>query len=108
MEGFKNSTIILGAGYSDLYFEYVDRHVGFQNILLQSGVIGFIIFISFATTLFFIPLRMLKKFSYRSDLRTILRNLPLLIPVVLTINSGTQFWDLMSMEYPGLCSWQLT
>ena len=92
MEGFKNSTIILGAGYSDLYFEYVDRHVGFQNILLQSGVIGFIIFISFATTLFFIPLRMLKKFSYRSDLRTILRNLPLLIPVVLTINSGTQFW----------------
>jgi hypothetical protein len=92
MEGFKNSTIILGAGYSDLYFEYADGHVGFQNILLHSGVIGFIIFISFAATLYFTPLRILKKFSCRSDLRPILRNLPLLIPAVLTINSGTQFW----------------
>jgi hypothetical protein len=92
MEGFKNSTIILGAGYSDLYFEYADGHVGFQNILLHSGVIGFFIFISFAATLFFTPLRILKKFSYRYDLTPILRNLPLLIPGVLAINSGTQFW----------------
>ena len=92
MEGFKTSTIILGAGYSDLYFEYADGHVGFQNILLQSGIIGFTIIISFALTLFFTPLRIIKKFSYRVDLRPILRNLPLLIPAVLTINSGTQFW----------------
>ena len=92
MEGFKNSTIIFGAGYSDLYFEYGDTHVGFQNNLLQSGVIGFFILFSFAATLFFTPLRILKKFSYRPDLRTILRNLPLLIPGVLIINSATQFW----------------
>jgi hypothetical protein len=92
MEGFKKSTIIFGAGYSDLYFEYGDMHVGFQNNLLHSGVIGFFILFSFAATLFFTPLRILRKFSYRSDLRIILRNLPLLIPAVLTINTGTQFW----------------
>jgi hypothetical protein len=92
MEGFKNSTIIFGAGYSDLYFDYGDTHVGFQNNLLQSGLIGFFILISFAATLFFTPLRNLKKFSYRPDLKTILHNLPLLIPGVLIINSATQFW----------------
>jgi hypothetical protein len=92
MEGFKNSTIILGAGYSDLYFEYGDTHVGFQNNLLQSGVIGFFMLFSFAVTLYFTPLRILKKLSYRPDLKTILHNLPLLIPGVLIINSATQFW----------------
>ena len=92
IEGFKSSTIILGAGYSDLYNEYSDGHVGFQNILLQSGVIGFIIIISFALTLFFKPLRILKKNGDRVDLKIILRNLPLLIPAVLTTNSGAQFW----------------
>jgi len=92
MDGFKNSTIILGAGFSDLYYEYTDGHVGFQNILLNSGVIGFVVLFSFATTLFFTPLRILKKLNYRSDLSHILRNTPLLVPAVLTINSGTQFW----------------
>ena len=92
MEGFKNSTIILGAGFSNFYYSYSDGHVGFQNILLNSGVLGFIIFISFALKLFFTPLRILNKFSNRHDLRSILRNLPLLVIAVLTINSGTQFW----------------
>jgi hypothetical protein len=69
IEGFKQSTIILGAGFSDLYFDYADGHVGFENILLNSGIIGMLLFISFATVLFFTPLRALRKSCPRSDLR---------------------------------------
>jgi hypothetical protein len=35
---------LFGFGYSDVYFEYADVHVGHHTILLNGGVIGYIIF----------------------------------------------------------------
>ncbi len=92
MEGFNKSTILFGAGFSDLNSKYEDSHVGFQNILLNSGIIGFILLLSFAFTLFFKPYNIAKKTAGHSDLKSILKNLPLLIPAIMIINSGTQFW----------------
>lgn len=91
MEGFWNSTIIFGAGYSDLYFKYTDSHVGFHNILFQAGIIGILIILGFAGVVFIKPLR-LAKISISHEYRDALRNLPLLIPAVMIINSATQFW----------------
>lgn len=45
MEGFKSSTIILGAGFSDHFYNYADGHVGYHNMLLNAGILGFIVFI---------------------------------------------------------------
>lgn len=92
MEGYYKSTILFGAGFSDLYIEYNDNHVGFRNILLNSGIVGSILFLSFAMTLFFKPQKITKKVDSRSDLKSILLNLPLLVPAVLMINSMSQFW----------------
>lgn len=36
---------IFGHGYSDEYFKYSDGHVGNQNLLLQGGIIGLIIYV---------------------------------------------------------------
>lgn len=91
MEGFWNSTIIFGAGYSDLYYRHGDGHVGFHNILLHTGIIGFIVLIGFAVVLFLKPLR-LSRIPSKHAYRDALRNLPLLIPALMLINSSTQFW----------------
>ena len=89
--GFKESTILFGAGFSDLYYKYADGHVGYNNILLNSGIIGFLFLFMFAFRLYSKPYR-LSTHTASPDLRHILRNLPLVLPVVLVINSGTQFW----------------
>lgn len=94
MEGFWKSTIVFGAGYSNLFFQYCDGHVGNQNILLHSGIIGFLIIYSFAFTLFITPIRILKKVGKRFKLASIINNLPIFIPGVLMINTGTLFWGL--------------
>jgi hypothetical protein len=39
-EGFKQSTIFMGAGFSDLYFKYTNIHVGYHNLLLNVGMFG--------------------------------------------------------------------
>jgi hypothetical protein len=91
MKGFWDSSVIFGAGYSDLYYNFGDGHVGFHNILLHSGILGFIIFMSFAITLFYKPIR-ISRTSAMSMHLNIVRNLPLFVPAVLIITSGTQFW----------------
>jgi hypothetical protein len=92
MDGFNKSTILFGAGFSDLYYEYTDGHVGFQNILLNSGIAGFFLVLSFALTLIFKPYILFSKLNFHPAVKSILRNLPLFMPTVLFINSGTQFW----------------
>lgn len=91
MEGFKQSTILFGAGFSNLYFEYADGHVGYQNILLNSGIIGSLLLFLFAFKLYSKPYSLSLQTKI-PDLKYILRNLPLILPAILIINSGTQFW----------------
>jgi len=91
MEGFMSSTIILGAGFSNLFYKYADGHVGYQNILLNSGIIGFLLLMLFALKIIITPIKLSVKIK-NSSLKWILRNIPLLMPAVLIINSGSQFW----------------
>ena len=44
MEGFRKSTIVLGAGFSTVFTQYGDSHVGYHNLLLNTGIIGIIVF----------------------------------------------------------------
>jgi hypothetical protein len=38
---------VLGWGFSDVYFEYWDGHVGHHSILLNVGIVGYLIFLFF-------------------------------------------------------------
>jgi hypothetical protein len=44
---------MLGFGFSDEFRRYADGHVGNQNILLQSGILGFLLIISFFSQFLF-------------------------------------------------------
>ncbi len=46
LEGFTKNPIF-GWGFSDTYRKYADGHVGNFNLLLQGGIVGFIIFLFF-------------------------------------------------------------
>ncbi|MGC9374926.1 MAG: O-antigen ligase family protein [Bacteroidales bacterium] len=46
MEKFKESPLI-GYGFRDEYFEYADPHVGNQTLLLNGGIIGFMLYMGF-------------------------------------------------------------
>jgi len=46
MGKFSESPVI-GYGFRDEYFEYADPHVGNQTLLLNGGIIGFLIYIGF-------------------------------------------------------------
>jgi hypothetical protein len=55
MEGFRESTIITGAGFSKIFYKYQDGHVGYQNMLLNTGIIGMLLFaLLFLKAFFFI------------------------------------------------------
>ncbi len=56
---------ILGFGFSADYYEYSDGHVGNQNLLLNSGIIGFIIYYLF---LLFLLRRYYMEFRKRRNL----------------------------------------
>ena len=46
MSKFKESPII-GFGFSNEYYQYADLHVGNQNLLLNAGIIGYLLFLYF-------------------------------------------------------------
>jgi len=46
MEGIRENPIT-GLGFSDEYWKYADYHVGFATMLLQIGILGYLLFIAF-------------------------------------------------------------
>jgi hypothetical protein len=52
LEGFFQSTIVFGAGFSKLNSVYSDVHVGYHNLLLNGGVFGMFLWLSFFGKLF--------------------------------------------------------
>lgn len=106
IDGFLSSTVILGAGFSEHFFKYANGHVGYHNMLLNSGIIGFGIFIFIIISLLKFPFRFVKKYpQYSAKLKTSV--IPLVI--LLIINSSTQTigftpdglnrWILMSFSF---------
>lgn len=43
MQAFSTTNPLIGAGYSEFYFNNSDGHVGHQSLLLQSGYLGYIL-----------------------------------------------------------------
>ncbi len=84
-EGFKKSTIIFGAGFSDLFYKYANVHVGYHNHLLNSGVIGVLIFLGVILKI------IITSFFYQKN-RTINPMKFAIIPFfcLLIINTGVQ------------------
>ncbi|KAF5053430.1 hypothetical protein DSECCO2_398440 [anaerobic digester metagenome] len=80
VKGFMASSIIIGAAFSDLYYEYQNIHVGYHNLLLNVGVAGLLVFFYFFISLFIRILHSGKEMRLAS----------LGIVILLVINFGVQ------------------
>jgi O-antigen ligase len=90
MEGFKSSTIIVGAGFSELFYQYRDGHVGYNNILLNAGIIGMILFMGIIAKALFLPYKFSKSKILSIHSKNELRASILLLVALLVINIGSQ------------------
>ena len=88
VQGFESSTIFLGAGFSDHYFNYADGHVGYHNILLNTGIFGSIIFLFFILRLLMFPFGKAVRIITNNPAWLKITLLPLIILII--INSATQ------------------
>lgn len=84
-EGFKQSTIVFGAGFSDLYYKYSNIHIGYHNLLFNVGIVGVFLYLS----LFIKIIHRIHLSSFQKQLISIkLSIIPLLM--LLVINSAVQ------------------
>jgi len=88
IQAFNKSTIILGAGFSDLHFTKNDGHVGYHNLLFNAGIAGFIMVILFIVYLFKVGFSAYQQNNIPYN-RVIFISLTALI-VLLVVNTGTQ------------------
>ncbi len=80
MQAFQSSTIIFGSGFSDHYFENADGHLGYDNLLFNTGILGVLVFMYLLLRIFAITIK-------RREVSKIV-----LLPIILLliINTGTQ------------------
>ncbi len=88
MKAFWSSSIIFGAGFSNLFFDYSNGHIGYHNILLNAGIIGLFLFLSIIVKLLYYPFRISGKYPGPNKIAFKISIIPLLI--LLIINTGTQ------------------
>jgi hypothetical protein len=84
-EGYLQSTIVCGAGFSDLFYEYDNIHVGYHNLLFNTGVVGVLLY------LFFIVKLLRKPFEIENERHAKINKIAILpIIILLVINVGVQ------------------
>lgn len=88
IEGFLSSSILLGAGFSNHFYNYADGHVGYHNILLNTGIAGFFIFFYFIWKTILFPFKILSKHRYLNRQFIKVSIIPLVLLIL--INTGTQ------------------
>lgn len=88
MEGFLSSSILLGAGFSNLFYNYADGHVGYHNILLNAGFAGFAIFVFVILKVLRYPFRLTSR--YKGINKRFIRISIISLVILLIINTGTQ------------------
>ncbi len=88
MKAFWSSSVIFGAAFSDLFFDYSNGHIGYHNILLNAGIIGLFLFLLVITKVVSYPFRITFKFSGQNKTAFKVSVIPLII--LLIINTGTQ------------------
>lgn len=87
MKAFEESTIFLGTGFSDFHYENADYHVGYPNILLNTGIIGSFFFFYFIVKLLITSLKKHNPDFKVKDLAKI-SLIPLIILIIM--NTGVQ------------------
>lgn len=90
MEGFGSSTLLFGAGFSKLYYKYQDGHVGYHNMLLNSGIIGVMLFAIIILKAIYLPYYLSKVKILSAQSKHELRTSILLLISLLILNTGTQ------------------
>lgn len=88
MKGFFDSSIVFGAGFSNIFFKYSDEHVGYHNILLNTGIIGMLIFLYVIIRILKYPMILIRNYKYLNARFLKVSCIPLII--MLIINTGTQ------------------
>lgn len=88
MEGFYSSSILLGAGFSNHFYDYADGHVGYHNMILNTGIAGFFLFLCFIWRVLIFPFKILKKHRYLN--RQFIKTSIISFVLLLIINTGTQ------------------
>ena len=88
MEGFFKSSMILGAGFSNTFFRYADGHVGYHNILLNTGILGATLFLIVIIRVLEYPITVARRYKFFNATFLRVSRIPLII--MLIINIGTQ------------------
>lgn len=88
MEGFMSSSIILGAGFSDHFYRYADGHVGYHNILLNTGIAGILLILYAIFKIIRYPFIIARKDKFLNNQFLKISVIPMVI--LLLINNGTQ------------------
>ncbi len=80
IKAFANSSIIFGSGFSDHYFDNEDGHLGYHNLLFNTGIVGVILFLYFFFRIFALVIQ-------KKEINKIV-----LLPIImlLIINAGSQ------------------
>ncbi len=84
MNAFKRSSIVLGAGFSKNHHENQDFHVGYHNLLLNTGILGVIIF-------FLLVWKILVKSYHLRRKNNSLAVASIILVAILILNTATQF-----------------
>lgn len=88
MEGFISSSVIFGAGFSDHFYRYADGHVGYHNILLNTGIAGILLIFFVIVKVIRYPFIFIEKYKFLNNQFLKTSIIPLVI--LLLINNGTQ------------------
>lgn len=87
---YKESTVVFGAGFSEVYFKKSDPHVGFHNLLFNSGFAGLVIFSLFFGNLIFNPFKIDKRLNYHNPYKGVLKIFSIIFISMLFLNTSIQ------------------
>lgn len=97
LKGLKKH-LVLGCGFSDIYLQYRDYHVGFFNTILQFGILGFAFFFYFFVSYFNLIKTTVKKLNTNNPLKTSLKTLAVFFGGILLAHFTTWFFFEMSTD----------
>jgi hypothetical protein len=81
---------VFGAGFSDVFLEAQDFHVGNQNILMHSGLVGYILFAGFLGFFVFTLLRRYRNTTHRDPYRLAFPTFVILLSGWFFLHSSSQ------------------
>jgi hypothetical protein len=81
---------VFGAGFSDVFLEAQDFHVGNQNILMHAGLVGFILFIGFLGYFVYAMLNRFRNADYEDPYRLAFPTLVILLSGWFFLHSSSQ------------------